>query len=92
MRDGTTVGPLRDGESIDFGGVMYQLTQTVTNRPQSTYQNVLTINQPLFDSEGSTFTCSVQNTIGTSSDSLPITVNGKHLTIVLLDHDCALLT
>ena len=93
IRDSTTtVGPLRDGESMDFGGVTYQLTQTVTNRAGSTYQNVLTISQPLSSIVGSTFTCSVQNTIGTSSDSLPITVNGKHLSIVLLDHDYALLT
>ena len=81
MRDSTTVGPLRDGESMEFGGVTYQLTQTVTDRAGSTYQNVLTINQPLSDIEGSIFTCSVENTIGTSSDSLPITVNGKHFSI-----------
>ena len=82
MRDSTTVGPLRDGESMDFGGVMYQLTQTVTNRAGSTYRNVLTINQPLSDIEGSTFTCSVASTIGTSSNSEAITVNGKHLSRV----------
>ena len=81
MRDGATVGPLRDGESMDFGGITYQLTQTVTNRAQSTYLSVLTINEPLSDIEGSTFTCSVENTIGTSSDSLPITINGKHFSI-----------
>ncbi len=72
MRDGTTVGPLRDGESMDFGGVTYQLVQTVTNRAESTYQNVLTVNQPLASIVGSSFTCSVENAIGTSptSDSL----------------------
>ena len=82
MRDGATVGPLRDVESMDFGEITYQLTQTVTNRAQSTYLSVLTINQPLSDIEGSIFTCSVENTIGTSSDSLAITINGKHLSIV----------
>ena len=79
MRGSTTVGPLRDGESRDVGGVTYQLTQTVTSRAGSTYLNVLTINQALSDIEDSTFTCSVENTIGTSSDSQAITVNGKHL-------------
>ena len=63
------MGPLRDGESMEFGGVTYQVTQTVTNRAQSTYENVLTINQPLADIAGSTFTCSVENTIGTSPAS-----------------------
>ena len=74
MRGSTTVGPLSDGESIESGGVTYQLTQTVTNRAESTYQNVLTINQPLADIVGSSFTCRVQNTVGTSptSDSLQI--------------------
>ena len=75
MRDSTTtVGPLRDGESMESGGVTYQLAQAVTNRTQSTYQNVLTINQQTADIVGSSFTCSVENTVGTSptSDSLQI--------------------
>ena len=57
---------------MEFGGVTYQLTQIVTNRVQSTYQNVLTINQPLADIVDSTFTCSVENTIGSSLDSQPL--------------------
>ena len=75
---------------MDFGGVMYQLTQTVIDRAESTYLNVLTINQPLSDIIGRTFTCNVENTIGTSN-SEDITINGKHLSIVMI-HDCALLT
>ena len=77
MRDGTTVGPLRGGESKEVDGVTYQLTQMVTNKSQSTYQNVLTINQPLADIEGSTFTCSVENTIGTAPDSHPLAITGE---------------
>ena len=77
IRDGTTVGPLRDGESMDFGAVTYQLAQTVTNRSQSSYQNVLAINQPLADIVGSTFTCSVENRIGTSPVSQPFTIMGE---------------
>ena len=77
MRDGTTVGPLRDGESMESGGVTYQLAQTVTNRAESTYENVLTINQPLSDIVGSTFTCSVENTIGTSPTSDSIQIMGE---------------
>ena len=73
IRDGTTVGPLRDGESMEFGGVTYQMAQTVTNRAQSTYQNVLTIDQPLADIIGSSFTCSVENTLGTSFASQSLT-------------------
>ena len=61
---------------MEFGGVTYQLTQTVTDRAQSTYQNVLTINQPLADIEGSTFTCSAENQIGTAPASQPLTIMG----------------
>ena len=74
VRDGTTVGPLRDGESLTFSGVTYQITQMVTNRTQSSYQNVLTINQPLADIIGSTFSCIVENTIGASPDSQSLTI------------------
>ena len=77
MRDSTTVGPLRDGESMEFGGATYQLTQTVPNRTESTYENVLTIIQPLTDILGSTFTCSVGNTIGTAPVSQPLTIMGE---------------
>ena len=77
MRDTTTVGPLRDGESVVVGGVTYELAQTVTSRTQSTYENVLTISQPLASIVGSTFTCSVQNTVGTSPTSDPLPIIGK---------------
>ena len=76
-RDGTTVGPLRNGESTEFGGITYQLTQTVTGRAQSTYQNVLIINQTFANIVGSTFTCSVGNTIGTSPDSESLQIMGE---------------
>ena len=78
MRDSTTtVGPLRDGESMDVGGVTYELAQTVTNRAQSTYQNVLTINQPMASIVGSSFTCSVENTVGMSPSSDPLQIMGE---------------
>ena len=77
MRDGTTVGLLMEGESKEVDGVTYQLTQMVTNRSQSTYQNVLTINQSLADLVGSTFTCSVENTLGTANDSHPLAITGE---------------
>ena len=76
----STVGPLRDGESMERDGITYQLTQTVTDRAQSTYRNVLVINQSLADIIGPiTFTCSVENTIGTSPTSQPLTIIGELL-------------
>ena len=62
---------------MESGGVTYQLAQTVTNRPQSTYQNVLTINQPLAEIVDSSFTCSVENTVGTSSTSDSLQIMGE---------------
>ena len=70
-RDNTTVGPLRDGESVTVGGIFYQLSQTVTNRRESTYENVLTINEQLDSLVGSSFTCGVENALGTDT-SQPI--------------------
>ena len=77
MRGSTTVGPLRDGESMDFGDVTYQLTQTVTSRAQSTYDNVLTITEARSSLAGSTFTCLVENSLGPSQTSQPFQIPGK---------------
>ena len=77
-RDSDLPLTLRDGEEgMDTNGVTYQLSQTVTDRALSTYQNVLTINQPLGDIMGSSFTCSVANTIGSSSTSASLEIMGK---------------
>ena len=59
---------------MELDGVTYQLAQAVTDRAASTYQNVLSIDQPLVNIVGSNFTCSVENTVGTSpaSETLPI--------------------
>ena len=74
------MGPLRDGESESVGGITYQLTQIVTGRAQSTYENVLTINQPLIGIVGSTFTCSADNTVSESTpDSQSLTILGELL-------------
>ena len=68
-RDNNTSFTLRDGEEVTANGVTYQLTQTLTDRRQSTYRNALSIDQPLVGIMGSTFNCSVTNTIGASFPS-----------------------
>ncbi len=74
MRDGTTVGPLRDGELIELDGAIFQLTQTVTSRSLSTYASVLTITQDLSDVVGHIYTCTVTNVLGSSNpESLEVT-------------------
>ena len=47
--------------ALVIDGSTYQLTQTVADRVESTYENVLTTNTP---ADGSTFTCTVANALG----------------------------
>ena len=76
MRGSTTVGPLRDGQSVFVGGVTYELAQRVINRRESTYENVLTINDDLANLVDDTFTCTVVNALGMDT-SQPITISGE---------------
>ena len=77
----TTVTWMRNGQPLAIDGDTYQLSQTVTNRASSTYENVLTINLPLasiLDGDNS-FTCTVTNELGSvTSDSLQL--EGKRST------------
>ena len=76
MRDSTTVGPLRDRQSVFVGGVTYELAQTVTNRRESTYESILTINDALANLVDDTFSCTVANALGMDT-SQPITISGE---------------
>ena len=52
------------------------MTQTVTNRAASTYENVLTVSQPLTSVTGSAFTCTVTNTLGSNTSNIVQVVAG----------------
>ena len=78
MREGNAInGIVRDGDSATVNGVTYQLSQTLTNRAQSTYNNVLTIIEPLFSLASSNFTCQVENALGMSAISDSFQILGK---------------
>ena len=78
MRDGNAInGIVRDGDSATVSGVTYQLSQTLIDRAQSTYDNVLTITEPLSSLAGSTFTCQVENALGMSAISDSFQIPGK---------------
>ena len=81
MRGSTTVGPLRDGESVSVGGVTYELAQRVIDRRESTYENILTINDTLSNLVDDNFTCTVANTLGMDT-SPSITIGGEIYTIL----------
>ena len=89
MREGNTInGIVRDGDSVTVEGVTYQLSQTLTNRAQSTYDNVLTITEPLSSLAGSTFTCQVENTLGISEISDSLQILGKTHGLGICTHIC----
>jgi len=78
MRDGNAInGIVRDGDSTTVNGVTYQLSQTLTDRAQSTYDNVLTITEALSSLAGSTFSCQVANALGPSQTSQSFRIPGK---------------
>ena len=62
---------------MEFGGVSYQLEQTVTSRAQSTYQNMLTITEERSSLVDSSFTCQVENVLGMSETSQPFVIPGE---------------
>ena len=78
MREGNAInGIMRDGDSVTVNGVTYQLSQTLTNRVQSSYDNVLTITEALSSLAGSNFTCQVENALGPSQTSQTFRILGK---------------
>ena len=78
MREGSPiVGLLRDGDSTTMNGITYQLAQTLTDRRQSTYENVLTITEERSSLVGSAFTCRVKNVLGMSETSQSFEIPGK---------------
>ena len=87
IRGSTTVGPLRDGESVSIGGVTYELAQTVTDRGESTYENILTVIDSPTELVGDTFTCTVANSLGMDT-SQPIAIRGRYT--ILHDGYCGL--
>ena len=78
MRDGNVInGIVRDGDTVTISGVTYQLSQTLTDRVQSTYDNMLTLTEPLSSLAGSNFICQVQNALGSSQTSQSFQIFGK---------------
>ena len=66
----TTVAWLRDGQPLTVDGSTYQLTQTVSNRRESTYENVLTIHDQLDRVIGDSYSCIVTNSLRSASQDV----------------------
>lgn len=61
---------LSSGESLTDDGITYQLTQQVTNRPGSTYENTVTFNDELVNIVGNNYTCTVTNVFGKATQTI----------------------
>ena len=71
-RDGDTL--TMDGVTLTVDGTTYSMTQNVTDRRTSTYENVLTIGSEVTNIVGN-YTCTVSNALG--SDSRTESTSGK---------------
>ena len=58
---------MKDGLNFTTDGSHYSLSQTVTDRAVSTYNNVLTVKQSAPGGVAGTYTCIVSNELGSDS-------------------------
>ena len=61
----TTVTWTKDGDTLTVDGTTYSMTQIVTDRGSSTYENVLTL--PATGDISGTYVCQVENALGDSN-------------------------
>ena len=64
----TVVSWMKDGVIIDESSTDYTLTQTITNRATSTYNNIVTVNEGAPGGVAGTYICTVTNELGSHSD------------------------
>ena len=71
----TTVTWTKDGDTLTVDGTTYSMTQNVTDRSASTYENVFTL--PATGDISGTYSCQVGNALGNSS-TMTFEVTGKY--------------
>ena len=89
---------MREGQELTIDGTLYTATQTVIDRREFTYENMLTI-AAIDASTVGTYSCSVMNTLGTSQtvevevpageslDCYRVVVHQKWITTITADED-----
>ena len=60
---------MKDGQQLSLDDT-YRLIQTITDRKQSTYKNVLIITAAASDIFGHTYSCTIINKLGTISEAV----------------------
>lgn len=68
----------RDGVTVDVDGDRYQMTQTVTDRRNSYYDNILLVHNAADLVGNHTFTCSISNYAGSTFASTNTTMRGYY--------------
>ena len=63
----TVVSWMKDGVIINESSTDYTLTQTITNRAASTYNNIVTVNVGAPGGVAGTYICTVTNDLGTAT-------------------------
>ena len=62
----------KNGEPVEIDGIKNLLTQDITSRAASTYDNVLTVNAQPGETAGN-YCCSVTNAVGSASRCVEVT-------------------
>lgn len=84
----TNVTWMRNGELLTTDGVNYDTMQIVTDRINSSYRNILVVNDVLSIVGNSTFSCIISNLNGNTSLDIPTNVTGNlyvNFNIVLIN-------
>ena len=66
---------MKDGQNITIDGHHFSLSQTITDRASSTYNNTLTVGEGVTEGVAGLYNCTVSNVLG--SDSGEITSLGE---------------
>ena len=69
----TTVKWMRDEQPLTIDGTVYEQTQILIDRKESIYRTVLIVNDQQDNILDHTYTCSVNNILGTATDHVKIT-------------------
>lgn len=67
----------RDGVRVNVDGDRYKMTQTVTDRGNSRYDNILLIRNAVHLAGSHTYTCFISNSVGSTSNNIRTTMTGK---------------
>ena len=73
----TNVTWMRNGELLTIDGVKYDAMQIVTDRVNSSYRNILVVNDVLSIVGNLTFSCIISNLNGNTSLDIPTNVTGN---------------